>query len=213
VNRRPLTALAVVNVVLHAAGLAAAAVGMRPGTPLAPLDERLDYLASAPIGWTGGWAVWMLCAAILIAFVFAVARRLDRPLASLALTLTAAGAAVDLACDAVFLAGFPYVASLRPAPVTLFLAVERLVGIASLTAANGLYSVSTLLLTLSLRTQPRLLPGTLALGYGVFACGMLLAAAGFTGVPSHAEWATPPTIGLYCAWALLVAHSLERPGP
>src|SRR5262245_12671558 len=85
VNRRPLTTLAAVNVALHAVGLAAAAVGMRPGTPLAPLPERLDYLAAAPVGWTGGWAVWVLCAAVLVAFVFAAARRLGRPLAFLAL--------------------------------------------------------------------------------------------------------------------------------
>ena len=42
--------------------------------------------------------------------------------------------------------------------------------------------------------------------------GLLLSAAGFTGVPWHAMWATPPTIGLFCVWVLLVARSLEPAG-
>ena len=43
---RPLMALAWLNVFLHLVALALAAVGMRPGSPLVPLHERLSYLAS-----------------------------------------------------------------------------------------------------------------------------------------------------------------------
>src|ERR1700682_714262 len=92
-----LTVLAWVNVCLHAAGLTLAVVGMKPGTPLSPLCQRLEYLASAPVGWTLGWACWMLCALLLIAFLAAVAHRLGDggDLARLGLTIAVAGAAFD----------------------------------------------------------------------------------------------------------------------
>ena len=98
-----LAVLAWLNVGLHAAGLALAAAGMRPGTPLVPLPERLDYLAAAPLGWTLGWVSWMLCAVLLIAFLAALTGRLRerRELARLGLTVAVAGAAFDLFCDAV----------------------------------------------------------------------------------------------------------------
>jgi hypothetical protein len=49
--------------------------------------------------------------------------------------------------------------------------------------------------------------GTVGLGYAVFASGMVLVAAGFLSEPRLAEWATGPTIGLFCVWAVLAARS------
>ena len=74
--RHPLVILAWANVVLHVGALVGAAVGMRPGSPLVPLDERLEYLAAAPLAWTLAWIAWMLCALALIAFLAAVTARL-----------------------------------------------------------------------------------------------------------------------------------------
>jgi hypothetical protein len=212
--KRALIALAWLNVALHVVALAFAALGMRPGTPLVPLPERLAYLARFPLGWSLGWGTWMLCAVALVAFFAVVAHCLSEraDLARLALMVAVAGGAFDLFCDGVYLTVFPALASWQPPPEKLFLTVERLTATGSLIVANGMYSVATLLLTLALRDRPTLAPFTRASGYGVFACGMLLAAAGFTGVPWHAEWATGPTIGLFCVWAVLVARSLAPSG-
>jgi hypothetical protein len=209
-----LTWLAWLNVALHAVALAFVALGIRPGTPLVPLPERLAYLARCPLAWWLGWGTWMLCVPALVAFVAVLAHRLaDRAdLARLALVVTVAGGAFDLFCDTVYVTVFPFLASWQPPPEALFLTVERLTGVGSLVVANGLYAVGTLLLTLALRGRPGLVPFTVVVGYGVFGFGMLLAAAGFTGVPWHAEWATGPTIGLFCVWVLLVARSLEPSG-
>jgi hypothetical protein len=116
-----LTVLAWLNVCLHIAGLALAAIGMRPGTPLVPLPERLSYLATAPLGWALGWAIWMSCAVLLIAFLAALTWRLRErgELARLGLTVAVAGAAFDLFCDAVYLLVFPMIASWRPPPEQL----------------------------------------------------------------------------------------------
>jgi hypothetical protein len=209
-----LTVLAWLNVCLHAAGLALAAVGMRPGTPLVSLPERLDYLAGAPLGWTLGWVTWMACAVLLIAFLAALTWRLRERdnLARLGLTIAVAGAACDLFCDTVYLLVLPMLASWRPPPEQLFLTVERLTGIGSLVIANGAYSVGILLISAALHGRPGVSLPAVWLGYAVGVAGLLLAAAGFTGEPAHAQWLTPPTIGLFCVWVVLVARSLEPEG-
>lgn len=209
-----LTILAWSNVCLHAAALALAATGMRPGTPLVPLSKRLDYLATAPLGWTLGWACWMACALLLIAFLAAVTRRLGdgADLARLGLVVAVAGAAFDLFCDSVYIVVLPMIAFWRPTPEPLFLTVERLTGVASMVVANGAYSVAVVLVSAALHGRGGFGPITIGLGYAVGAAGLLLAAAGFTGIPWHAEWATPPTIGLFCVWVVLVARSFEAGG-
>jgi hypothetical protein len=210
----PLAVLAWSNVCLHVVALALAAVGMRPGTALVPLPERLDYLAKAPLGWTLGWVSWMLCAVLLIAFLAAVAWRLRErdELARLGLGIAVAGAAFDLFCDTVYLLVFPMLASWRPPPEQLFLTLERVTGIGSLVIANGGYSVGILLISAALRGRPGVSPLTDGLGYAVGVAGLVLAGAGLTGEPAHVQWATPPTIGLFCVWVVLVARSLEPEG-
>jgi hypothetical protein len=196
------------NVILHVIALVFALFGMRPGSPLVPLPERLDYLAGAPLGWSLGWATWMLCGAALLAFLAVLVGRLGEhaALARLALMLAVAAASFDLFCDSVFIVVLPALAG-APAPSEeLFRTIERLTGIGSLVIANGGYSIAILLVTRALRGPAALL------GYAVGGFGLLLAAAGFTGVPWHAEWATPPTIGLYCVWVVIVARTFEPGG-
>jgi hypothetical protein len=153
----------------------------------------------------------MLCAVALITFLAVVINRLEDPtgLAPLGLTIAVAGAAFDLYCDAVYILGFPMLASQQPRPEALFLTVERLTGIASLVIANGAYSVGVLFLTLALRGHRGVASWTVVVGYATAGFGLLLAATAFTGVPWHAEWLTPPTIGLFCLWTVLVARGLE----
>jgi hypothetical protein len=208
---KPIRKLAWLNVALHLAGLVLAAAFIRPGSPLVTLSERLDYLGGAPFGWTCAWVAWMLCAAALIAFLATVTSCLGKEavLAQLGLMIAVAGIGFDLLCDSIYILIFPMLASQKPPPETLFLTVERATGIASLVIANGAYSVGILLITLALRNRQNLARFTTPIGFAVAGFGLLLAAAGFTGVPWHAAWATPPTIGLFCVWVILVARSLE----
>jgi hypothetical protein len=206
-----LTPLAWLNVVFHVIALSFAALGMRPGTPLVGLSERLAYLASFPLGWSLGWGAWMLCALALIAFLAVLAHQLHEraDLARLALMIAIAGGAFDLFCDTIYITLFPLLASWQPPPEALFLTLERLTAAGSLVIANGLYSIAILLFTLTLRRRQGMGSFPIVVGYLVFGFGMLLAAAGFTGVPWHAEWATGPTIGLFCVWVIAVARSLN----
>jgi hypothetical protein len=211
-NRRVLTALAWLNVAVHVAGLAFAAVGMRPGSALVGLPERRAYLATFPPGWCLGWGVWMLCALALVAFFAVLARRLPEypDLAGLAVLLAAAGAAVDLFCDAINITVLPRAAAeTEPA---LFLLIDRVTFAGGLIVANGLYSIATLLLTIGLARRPGMPRVVPLLGWGVFVFGMVMVVAGFADSARLAELATGPTIILFCAWAVVVARALERPG-
>jgi hypothetical protein len=209
-----LRGLAWVNVSVHLLALALTAVGIRPGSPLVPLGERLSYLAARPVAWTLGWVSWIVCAVALVAFVAILTYRLSKhaELAQIGLIIAVVGAAFDLLCDSVHLVVLPTLACRQPPPEALFLTVERVTGITSLVIANGAYSIAILMLTLSLRDERQRVRFTISLGYGVAGFGLLLAAAGFTGVPAHAAWATLPTIILFCVWVIVVARSVEPAG-
>ncbi|MFL5339666.1 MAG: hypothetical protein ACJ8F7_05815 [Gemmataceae bacterium] len=201
--------LAVANIVLHLFALALAALYMRPGSPRVPPAERMAYLADHAVGWQIAWAVWIGCIGLMVAFAAVAANRLpaDNLLARLAVTVAIVAGAFDLLGDSTFIIALPYVAALKPPNEQLFLAVERCTLTLSLVVANGLYSLGTLLLALAARKRLRRF--TFAAGVAVFAFGLLLALAAFTGVPWHAEAATGPTIGLYCVWVWLAARDLE----
>jgi hypothetical protein len=206
---RILTLTAWLNVGLHVVGLALAVTGMRPGTPLVPAAERAAYLAGRPLLWSLGWTTWMLCALALVAFLAALARAVPEAGAVMGpvVMLAAAGAAIDLLCDALYITVLPDLA--RDGPGRLFLAVERALGVGGVVVANGLYSVAVLLATLALRVRPAAPAFVRALGYATFAAGMLMVAAGFTGDPRQLALATGPTILCFMAWTVGVARSLR----
>jgi hypothetical protein len=206
---RPLLGLAWLNVVVHGIALALAWVGMRPGSALEPLPERLAYLAGEPVAWTLAWLAWMVSAVGLVAFLAVVARSTGSSLAQLGLVSALVGAAFDLFCDCIYILLLPRLATGVGEQQVLFLPVERATGIGSLIIANGAYSVAVLLVSHACRTLPGVTRVTTLLGYAVGGGGLVLAAAGFTGSAWHAALATPPTIGLFCLWVVLLARSLE----
>lgn len=210
--RGALLVTAGLNVGLHAAGLGLSAWGIRPGSPLVTPAERTAYLARSPLGWSLAWATWMLCALALVAFLAVIARHLPDAsgLTSFAVTLAAAGAAVDLLCDALFITVLPALAADGPTP--LFMAFERALGAGGTIAANGLYSVAVLLVTARLPRGIGVLRLAHALGLATFVAGMSLVAAGFSGDPRHLEPAAGATILAFIAWALAATMVLARRG-
>lgn len=204
--------LAVLNVIVHVAGLAFMASGIRQGSALVALAERMAYVAGRPWGWTFGWGTWMLCALALIAFLAAVANMLryssqfDR--VRMAVTLSIAGGAIDLLCDVTYITVMPLVAAGGRSAERLYLAVERLAGAGGLIVANGFYTVAILLVTLALRSASPQARGAVVLGLGVFGFGALMVVAGFSGSPWFAAVVSVPTMILYCLWVVAVARAL-----
>ena len=202
-SNRLLWGLAWGNVILHGVGLAVALFGMRPGSPLVSLPERMEYLAGHPAGWTWGWGVWMVCSLLLLGYVAALRACLPErsPSADLAMTLTAVGMGVDLLCDVVQIRGLPLATASEP----LFLSLEALVFTGGATVANGLYTVAVLIFTLTLRIGP----GARLAGFATVVFGTAMAVAGMIPSPRLLELATGPTIGFYSLWTILVARDFK----
>ena len=194
-----LRAIAWANVVLHLAGLALAALFMRPGTPAVPLLERLAYLAPRPPGWTGGWVVWMGCAATLAAFMVLLARARPLPLVRAAAVVALLGAVLDVACDLAYAGALPGHAR---SDVADFVVFERRLTALSQTGANGLYSVAILLGTIGLDRAPAL---ARVLGAVTFVGGSVLALAGLTGDQVQVMAGTAIAIPAFLAWTLVVS--------
>jgi hypothetical protein len=207
---RLLPALAWANVALHGLGLAVAWFGMRPGSVLVPLSQRMAYLAASPPGWTWGWGIWMLCTLLLAAYM--VALRLLIPGRSLAprlaLVFTAAGMAADLLSDVVQIQVLPLAARAGASGESLFLAFERLALTGGATVANGLYTAGILLMGIALRPLTR--TSTSLTGAATVLAGAAMTLAGLLPSPELLAASTGPTIGFYSLWTLLVARDLGR---
>jgi hypothetical protein len=196
---------AIACVVVHLVALGLSASLMTPGTPLAPPEDRVAWLAEGHLGWSIGWVAWMLSALTLVFFLAAVARNTDAPLARLAVVLAAAGAAVDLLCDTCQILLVPAIAA--PDHRALFPIVEHVVWAGGLVPANGLYSIGCLLATIACADQvPR---RTTALGIGTFAGGMAMLAAGFTFHPTHIQMSSGATMVVFCAWVVDLSRQLR----
>lgn len=204
---RALWGLAWANVLLHAAGLVLAWIGMRPGSPLVPIAERMAYLAGWPAGWTWGWATWMACALLLVAYMVVLRAQIPgrSVIASLAVLLTAAGMPVDLLCDLVQIVYLPRAAG--SPEVGVFLYLEGLAFTGGATVANGLYTTGILLMTRCLRG--RVGAPALWAGFGTAIAGYAMVLAGLLQSPRLLEAATGPTILLYSLWTVLVARDLR----
>jgi hypothetical protein len=194
------------NVLTHVLGLSLAVVWMRPGTAAFPVSERMAYLAADPLGWRLGWAAWGLCALAMVAFLGALLARQPAPILYASLGIACAAAAVDLTCDVLFVTVLPRAAA-GPAPS--FVLLERGINTASLSVANGLYSVAVLVASFGVRLAGGAQRHQQVLALGTFLAGLALAAAGFTGNPRYVELATGPTVGLFMAWTLVVARGLR----
>jgi hypothetical protein len=192
------------NVVLHAIGLVFAVVAMRPGTPAAPLAERMAYLAARPPGWTAGWLVWMGCAVTLVVFMVMLARRDRSSLTRTAAMLAILGAVLDLACDAAYIVLLPARAA---GDVSRFVTFERVLTAASLTGANGLYSIAVLVATLGVAPSAGVARWS---GLLTFTGGVMMAVAGLTFDPVHVIVATAITIPSFLAWTLAVSSPPRR---
>jgi hypothetical protein len=209
---RTLQALAWANVALHALGLVVAWFGLQPGSVVAPLTERMAYLADRPAAWNWGWGIWMVCCLLLVSFMAVLWRLLPgKPAAAqLALILTSVGMAADLLCDVIQIQVLPLAAGAGPSQPDLFLAFERLAFTGGLTVANGLYTSGVLLMNVCLRG----LVGTPArfAGWATVVAGLALAAAGFIPSTLLLQGATGATIGFYSLWTVLVARDLRQLG-
>jgi hypothetical protein len=208
----PLRRAALVAVATHAAAGLVSGAFLVPGTPAVALDSRLAYVAAGGWGWRLAWLSWIAAGAAFV-WLATVARRClpgDR-LATLAVVGGAAALAVDLPCDLAQAWIQPRLASATDPAA--FLATERWLVLGGYSAANGLYSLATLLLTWAVARRVEGGRGLLVTGLPLVAVGLWLAAAGGVGAHGSAVVAAAATVLLCLPWPLHLAHVLEPTRP
>jgi hypothetical protein len=160
------------------AGLAMALI-LRQGLETnADLTDRLRFVAEHRLWWTAGWLSWTVAAVTILNFYarFAAAHSSrgvsPAPLrTAVLLTIVAVGA--DWTAQAIEIVVLPGLA--RAASVTDFLAWHRAAVVSTGFLANGLYTISALLLVwASRRAYPRWIQTA---GFGVVTGGSILSAA------------------------------------
>jgi hypothetical protein len=205
-----------------AAGLATAFV-LKPGLETNPdLPDRLRYISENEALWIAAWLVWNVAALSILYFYasFVAAHAEGSAAASLprlALWLSVAAIVPDLTAEAIEMGLLPQLAQRALADGSssaLFLAVHRGAVMATGYVANGLYSLSALLLVWSTRrTYPAWIVGS---GLLVAAAGMFLSAAilaDWVGGMVGAHFVLVPALLLWQAGVAVDAARRSRAAP
>ena len=179
-----------------AAILAMAAV-LRPGTEVVPaVADRVAYIARHPALWRGGWALWIAAALSLVAFYAWWGSRLRRPAwAVTAVGVAAAGLVCDLFAESLLIGWLPRDYG-RIAPLATMCTGA---------AANGLYTVAGIALTVATRTLRGLL---LAVTWAVWLAGLALTVCTVAGLPAGIAVSTGVLFALFCPWVLWLGRTL-----
>lgn len=183
---------------LNAIAFLAIAALLRPGTEIVPdAAARMSYIASHPCLWRTGWSLWIAAAISLLAFYAWWGASLARRTWALAAFLVAAcGAACDLLAESLFIGWLP----------DRLEEIQRLGTILTGGAANGLYTLAGILLTLqttSLRGPIRIWTWT------VWAAGCALTMTTLASSVTGMAVATTVLMALFCPWAWMMGRSLR----
>jgi hypothetical protein len=173
---------------------------LRRGLPPQGLVERAMFVSSHRVLWRVGWLAWNAAAITLLGLFLALAGRWGKRapvLCGLAIVVATAGLGADLGAEAL-LAGFTN-------STLAHLSLVQSEGLL-LTgyAANGLYTVAGILLTVAGRKE--LPAGLLALSGVVWAAGVWLSAATLLGSTTGEAASTGIIVASFVVWAALLGR-------
>jgi hypothetical protein len=177
------------------------------------LTDRLRFVDGRRLWWTAAWLTWTVAAATILNFYarFSAAHRgrgvSPAPL-NAAVLLTPVAVVADWAAQAVEMFVLPGLA--HAGNVMGFLVWHRAAVVLTGFLANGLYTVSALLLVwTSRRAYPRWIQ---AAGFGVVAGGAILSAAAWADSAAGMLFANVVLVPCLLAWLAGVAISATRHG-
>jgi hypothetical protein len=172
-------------VAIHALALVIMAAYLRPGTLIeSDPSARATYIASHATAWTIGWSLWILAAVSLVGFYTWWGSRLGKQhttVAVLAVIITAFGMVCDFSGEGALILLIPdrLADAINNSFSSLELArannIERAFALLSAGAANGLYTVGGIMLTLVTPGLPRWVRAAMWLTW-LAAIGMSVAA-------------------------------------
>lgn len=185
--------------ILNAAAAVAMLFALCGGTEaVSSTTQRATHIAGHALLWRAGWAVWMLAAISLVAFfAWWGAWISSHRLALVALAVALAGLVCDLFSESLLIGWLPD-------------RIDTVAPLASLLAggaANGLYSVAGLLLTLC---TPALRGALRASAWAVWASGFALTIFTVSGSVLGMVISTAALMTLLCPWVAAFGWQLTR---
>jgi hypothetical protein len=162
---------------------------LSPGLTVADLATRAAYVVDFALPWRLGWGIWIAAALTLVAFYgWWGARVRNSTLATVAIGIAVAGIACDVTAESLMIGWLP----------ADFESTTRLATILTGGAANGLYTIAGIVLTL---VTPFRSSGFRAWTWGVWVAGVLLSAFSLAGWITGIALSTAVLFILFCPWA------------
>lgn len=181
---------------LNALAFLALALGLRHGTEMAPLADRIAFVEGHPLLWRAGWCAWMAAALSLLGFYAWWGCRVPARAATAAFLVAAAGLCCDLFAESLFIGWLP----------DDFEAVQARGTLLTGGMANGLYTAAGIILTLA---TPGLRSGLRAWAWLAWACGILLSVFSFAGSPMGTAVSATALFLLFCPWVVVAGRALR----
>ncbi len=187
---------------LNFAAVVAMALALRFGTELVPaVADRLSYMTQHWIVWRAGWGLWIAAALSLAAFYSWWGSFLqDARWGTTALVIVSMGLVCDLLAESLLIGWLPRNYD-RVAPLTTLLTGG---------AANGLYTVAGVILTMatdSLRGWMRVTAWT------IWAAGAALTICAIAGFALGIAVSTTVLFVLFCPWVVWLGRFLQDKQP
>jgi hypothetical protein len=179
---------------------ASMALILRHGLETNPdFQARLSFLAGHRALWAFAWLTWTVAALAILNFYDALARA--HQLSRFAVLLTAAALGPDLAAQAVEIGVLPSLTD----RADLFLILHRVAVLMSGYVANGLYSLSALVL--AWRSRAAYPPWVWSAGLAAGAFGFILSAAALVDWTAGMFWSNVFLVPAIIVWLAGVAYS------
>jgi hypothetical protein len=162
---------------------------LSPGLTVADLATRAAYVVDFALPWRLGWGIWIAAALTLVAFYgwWGAGVRNSR-LATVAVGIAVAGIACDVTAESLMIGWLP----------ADFEATSRLATILTGGAANGLYTIAGIVLTL---ITPFRSARFRAWTWAVWVAGLFLSAFSLAGWTVGIALSTAVLFILFCPWA------------
>jgi hypothetical protein len=183
--------------VTNLAGIVAMAAVLRFGTEIVPLPaDRIAYITAHPLLWRAGWCVWIVAGTSLVAFYAWWGGFLEQPRwGAAAVAIAAVGLSCDFAGESILIAWLP----------RDYESLARAATLLSGAAANGLYTLAGIVLTIATPSLRGLLR---ALTWAVWLAGAAVTASALAGLPRGIAISTATLFAMFCPWVLLVGRAL-----
>jgi hypothetical protein len=171
---------------------------LRHGTEIVPsVADRIAYISQHPVLWRGGWLFWIAAASSLVAFYAWWGSHLGESRWGItAVSIASVGLACDVAGESLLIGWLPRDYD-RIAPIATLLTGA---------AANGLYTLAGILLTLA---TPSLFGPLEVLTWAVWISGAAVTATTLADRPMGVAVATTALFLLFCRWIVLLGRRLS----